>query len=50
MRNINKVVASMVLSLKQSFIQIAFVENKSVPNMANAKPWLYIFFCFILQR
>ncbi len=50
MRNINNVVASMVLSLKQSLIQIALVENKSVPNMANANPRLYIFCCLILQH
>ena len=31
----------MVLPLKQSFIQIAFVENKIVPNTAKIKPWLY---------
>jgi hypothetical protein len=38
MRNINNVVASIVLSLKQSFIQIALVENKSVPKIARTKP------------
>jgi hypothetical protein len=31
-------VASIALSLKQSFIQIAFVENKIVPNTAIKKP------------
>jgi hypothetical protein len=34
-------VALIALSLKQSFIQIAFVENKIVPKTAIIKPWLY---------
>jgi hypothetical protein len=34
----SKVVASIALSLKQSFIQIAFVENKIVPKTAMIKP------------
>jgi hypothetical protein len=38
MRNINKVVALILLSLKQSLIQIAFVENSNVPMIAIAKP------------
>jgi hypothetical protein len=34
----SKVVASMALSLKQSFIHIAFVENNIVPKIAIKKP------------
>jgi hypothetical protein len=41
MRNINKVVALILLSLKQSLIHIAFVEKSKVPIIAMAKPWLY---------
>jgi hypothetical protein len=46
----SNVVALIALSLKQSLIQIAFVENKIVPRMAITKPWLYNLFCFILLR
>jgi hypothetical protein len=46
----SKVVASIALSLKQSFIQIAFVENKIVPSTAIKKPWLYDGCFFIRQH
>jgi len=43
----SNVVALIALSLKQSFIHIAFLENKMVPKTAIKKPWLYNLFCFI---
>ena len=38
MRNINKPLASIVVFLKQSLIQMALVENRIVPKIAQAKP------------
>jgi hypothetical protein len=38
MRNINTLLASMVVVLKQSLTQMALVENKIVPKTAQAKP------------
>jgi hypothetical protein len=38
MRNINKLLASISVDLKQSLIQMALVENNIVPRMAQTNP------------
>lgn len=38
MRNINKLLASIVVVLKQSLTKMALVENKIVPKIAQVNP------------